>query len=54
LAKLQPFQLAWILANLRKDAEEISEASDKLGKEVQKFEIDEETFKEMIKNLQNK
>jgi hypothetical protein len=51
LAKLQPLQISWILSNLRKDAEEVSEATSKLGKEVQKFELDEDTFKEMIKNL---
>jgi len=51
LKSLQPFQLAWIFGNLKKDAEELEEVTGKLGKETQKFELDDESFQQLISQL---
>jgi len=51
LKSLQPVQLAWIFGNLRKDTEELESAISSRDKETQKFELDDETFRQLIQQL---
>jgi hypothetical protein len=48
LKSLQPFQLAWIFGNLKKDAEELEKVTNEFGKETKKFELDDDSFRQLI------
>lgn len=52
IQKLQPLQIVWILSNLNQENEELKKITSS-EKEVSSFEMDDETFFEMVKNLKH-